>query len=125
MARTAIPIASVASFLQGEGITSTFGDFVNNMEISLARSPRVHLVVRNGSLGGADFDLVLSAGESSFEQTHTISVSLAGGGQIRVFPLDIPSNLAQPGNVLHIDSADSDFGNIEIWAFTWDPTRRC
>lgn len=121
MARTAIPVAQVASFLQGEGIVATAGDAANDHEVSLLKAPKLHLIAQNTNASAVAFSIELPAGNRNFKQATTISKSIAASA-IEVFVLDVPSGLAQTGNVLHIDSADGNFGDVNFWAYTWSDT---
>lgn len=129
MPRTAVTITSVPAYLAGANPTATAGDAGNDHTVALdaASSGKLVLIAVNTNAATVDFTIELPASWATYNKTvsiaHTIPAAAAGLNGIRVIPLDSPA-AAQSGNVLHIDSADANFGDVRFYAITWAPTPR-
>lgn len=127
MPRTAITVTSISPYLVGGNPTATAGDAANDHSIDLTNSPRLMLLAVNSNAATVAFTIELPASATTYNIAqsiaHTVPAAAAGVDGVRVIPLDSPS-VAQSGNVLHIDSADANFGDVRFYAFTWAPTPR-
>jgi hypothetical protein len=127
MARTAITVTSVPAWLAGADLTATTGDAANDHTVDMSSSPRLILLALNTNVATVACSVEVPANSSTYQNAHSISHTLpaavAGIPGVRVIPIDSPS-IAQAGNVLHVDSADANFGDVRFFAFTWAPTPR-
>lgn len=119
MARTAITITSLSTYSTAANVTQTNGDAANDHSVDGTRCPRLILRAQNTNGGAAvAFTIELAAGGSSYNQALSISYSVAASS-IEAYLLDVPADLLKTGNVIHIDSADANFGDMRFEAFTW------
>lgn len=127
MARVAIPVASVESYQVGTAIPSTVtGDSTNDHSLSLDQSPKVILVAYKSTANSVTFTVELPAAKQTYEGAKSISHTVASGEKLYVIVIDLSTDLAQAGNLLHIDSADANFADLVFFAYTWEDTpNRC
>jgi len=124
MARTAIPVVVVEPYQAGTLLTQTTGDATNDHEIDASISPRLHLFVRNTGANSIDFQIVHNTGVSGYNYSSLTTDYTITSGQYLMIVLDVPGDLKQSGNLIHIDSADANFGDLRFSAFTWQDTPR-
>lgn len=126
MARTAIVETLLSPYQAGTNVTLTAGDAANDHQVDLTRAPKLVLVALNTNAATVDFTVELPAGKSSYNQTvsisHTIPAAVGGVPGVRAFVVDVPGNLAQAGNLLHIDSADANFADVRFAVMNWQDT---
>lgn len=119
MPRTAITVTRVTKYAAAASVTQTSGDAANDHSIDATKCPRLILRAENTNVGAAvAFTLELAAGSSSYLESLSKSYSVAASS-IEVMWLDVPADLFQTGDVLHIDSADANFGDMRFEAYTW------
>jgi hypothetical protein len=129
MPRTAVTVSSIPAYLAGGNPTAVAGDAANDHTVDLSGSynGRLVLLAVNSNAATVDFTLELPASAATYNATvsisHTIPAAAGGVDGVRVIPLNSPA-AAQSGNVLHIDSADANFGDVRFYAFTWAQTPR-
>ena len=121
MARTSVTVTSIAAYQVGTAVTETAGDASNDHSVSLAYAPKLILLCRNTGANTIAFTIEYPAGKSTYNAALSRSVSMTNA-QLKAFVLDVPPDLVQSGNVLHIDSADANFGDLRFSAFTWADT---
>lgn len=127
MARTAITVSTISPFLVGGNPSATTGDATNDHSIDMTSVPRLVLIAVNSNAATVDFTVEIAANAATYNIaqsiSHTVPAAAAGIDGVRVIPIDSPS-AAQTGNVLHVDSADANFGDVRFYAVTWSPTPR-
>lgn len=125
MARTAIPVTVVAAYQAGTAVSTVAGDAANDHSVDLARAPKLVLCAEKSSANSVSFTVELPAGKYTYNSTQSKSHTMAAGESLYVIVVDVPPDLAQTGNVLHIDSADANFSDLSFFAYTWadTPTR--
>lgn len=122
MARTAIPVQTVAAFQEGlNPITATSGDAVNDHSIDGTYAPKLMLIAFNNNVAAVAFTVELASGDSSYSETVSIAQSVQGIGHEAML-LDVPADMLQTGALIHIDSADANFADMRFYAYTWDST---
>jgi len=121
MPRTAITVTSVTNYQAGTALTGTAGDAANDHQVDLTYAPKLILLVENTGANSINFTVEFPAGKSSYNATISRSHTV-GNDELRCIPLDVPPDLAQSGNLLHIDSADANFGDLKFYCFTWADT---
>lgn len=120
--RTAITVTTLNPYQEGANLTRTAGDAANDHSLSLSAAPKLILLVINTSgVNVVNFTIELPACKATYNETVSIAHTMAAAGN-RVIPIDIQPDLAQTGNVLHIDSADANFSDLRFMAFTWPDT---
>jgi len=129
MPRTAITVSSIPAYMAGGNPTATAGDAANDHSVDLtaAGNGRLILIAVNSNAATVAFTLELPASAATYNETvsiaHTIPAAAGGVDGVRVIALNSPA-AAQTGNVLHLDSADANFGDVRFYAFTWAATPR-
>lgn len=121
MARTAIPIYVIPPYQDGVEPVDTNGDAANDHSVDLTTAPKLHLNVSNSGANTIAFSFELPAGTGTYSEAISVSASITSG-QFKIYILDLPSDLAQSGNLLHIDSADANFSDLRFRAYTWSET---
>ena len=126
MARTAITITESSAYLAGDDPTATAGDSANDHSISLGKVPLCLMCV-NSNAATVAFTIELPAVNRTWNETvsisHTIPAAAAGVDGVRTIWIDVPGGIAQSGNVLHIDSADANFGDVRFYCVAPRATR--
>lgn len=124
MARNAVTIVEVPAFFTGANLTATTGSAEQSVDVT-GRMP-VFLLASNANVATVSFDILCASGPSTFKEaaTKTQTVPAAAGGKEgkRVVALDAAA-VAQSDGTIHIDSADPNIGDVELYAFTVAPTR--
>lgn len=120
MPRTAVTVTTVQPYQAGTVLTATTGDTANGISINLSSAPKLVLIIRNGGANTADITFELASGKNAYNRSLSISKSITTG--VRAYILDIPPDLRQSDNVLHIDSADADWNSVQLFAYTWIDT---
>lgn len=127
MARTAITVTAASRYLAGDDPTATAGDASNDHSLTMSVQP-ICLICVNSNAATVDFTIELPAAPQTWNATksisHTIPAAAAGVDGVRVVWIDVPATVFQTGNVLHIDSADGNFGDVRFYAVTGVRTPR-
>jgi hypothetical protein len=118
MPRTAIAITQLSAYLAGNNLTATAGDSANDH--TLAADRPVTLICVNTNAATVDFTVELPAAKSTWNATksisHTIPAAVGAVPGVRAIDFNVPGDVAQSGNVFHIDSADANFGDVRFYA---------
>ena len=126
MARTAITVTDSSAYLAGDDPTATAGDAANDHSVDLGKRG-ICLVAVNSNASTVAFTVELPASRPTWNETvsisHTVPASAAGVHGVRTIWVDVPSGVKQTGNVLHIDSADANFGDVRFYAIAPRSTR--
>lgn len=124
MPRTAIPIGDSPPWLAGVNLTAAVGDAANDHELDLGSAPVV-LVAANYNAATVALTIELPASNLTFGSAQSIAWTLpaAVGGiaGVRATVITTP-NVKQSDGKLYIDSADANFGDVRLYAFTWAAT---
>lgn len=123
MARTAVTITTLSSYQSGVNLTATTGDAANDHSVDATKAPNLILFAHNYNAATVDFTVELAAGASSYNQavsvSQTVPAAVGGIAGVRAVRLNVPADLFQSGNVIHVSSADANFGDIRFYAVTW------
>lgn len=126
MARTVIPVTVVPSHARGANLTPTVGDPTNEHSLYTGSGKKTILIVANYHVASVTFQIQMPASKFTLFETFTktITVPAAVGsvaGKVAVV-FDVPPITQADGNV-YIDSADANFTNARLYAYTWQSSR--
>ena len=116
MARTAIPVTSVANYQESTVLSAIAFDAVNGMSLDLSTAPKLMLAVLKSGGGDATITFTFPASKHTYD-VALVKTATAENGKFTLFVIDIPPEMAQSGNVLHVDS-DGGY----LMGYTWDDT---
>ena len=126
MARTAIPITTVAPFAGGAALSSgVAGDSVNDHAVAGGNVQRLHLLATNTNAATVPFDVEIPSGSATYNEavtkTHTVPAAAAGVEGKHLVVLDA-STMVQSDGTIYVSGSDANFGDLTFYAYTWQPT---